>query len=60
MNPLFSSQQADARARLLASYQTGDLQVWVHRPLFQGLERLPDAVACLRAGKNLGKVVIEI
>ena len=60
MNPLFASYQADARRRLLDTYQQGLLQVWVHEPLFKGLENLPRAVDCLLSGQNLGKVILQI
>ena len=60
MNPLFKEHHADARRRLLKLYKKGQLKVWVHEPIYRGLEALPDAVQCLLSGQNLGKVVLEI
>ena len=60
MNPLFPDYQAEARERLIQQYRAGHLDVWVHEPLFEGLENLPDAVDCLLRGNNLGKVILKI
>lgn len=60
MNPLFPEFQADARGRLIADYRAGKLSVWVDPTPFRGLEALPAAVEHLLAGRNLGKVVLDL
>ncbi len=60
MNPLFDDRQPEARAALFARLARGDLDVWTHTPYFRGLDAVADAINCLRAGKNTGKVVIEL
>lgn len=60
MNPLFPEFQADARTRLIADYRSGALDVWVDPMPFRGLQALPNAVEHLLAGRNLGKVVLDL
>ncbi len=60
MNPLYQEFQPEARERLIRMYQAGELDVWVHRPLFEGLSSIASAIECLRSGANTGKVVVRI
>ena len=60
MNPLFADYQAEARSRLFDACRNGELAVWVHEPVFEGLKAIPDAVEFLRSGRNVGKVVVRL
>lgn len=58
-NQAFPEYFAEAAERILDLYYRGRLQAWVDQP-FLGLDAVPDAVEYLLAGKNTGKVVIQI
>jgi NADPH-dependent curcumin reductase CurA len=60
MNPLFGEHHPDAARRLLRMYADGHLQVLVDRADFRGLESVPRAIEHLLAGRNLGKVVVQL
>ena len=60
MNPLFADQQPAARAALFERLQRGALEIWTHEPFFDGLGAVPDAIECLLAGGNTGKVVVRL
>ena len=60
MNFRFAEHGPDARTRLLARYQRGELRPLVDRQQFAGLESVADAVDYLLAGRNLGKVVVDL
>ncbi|MEM1263989.1 MAG: zinc-binding dehydrogenase [Pseudomonadota bacterium] len=60
MNPLFKDRHPEARDALFARLAAGDLKVWTHRPYFDGLDAVPDAIACLLSGANTGKVVVRL
>lgn len=60
MNWRFAEHAAEARARLFRMVAEGELEALVDRETFVGLEAVPDAVAHLLAGRNLGKVVVDL
>jgi NADPH-dependent curcumin reductase CurA len=60
MNPFFPEFFDDAARRVLDLYYAGKLTVLVDPTPFKGLESAADAVEHLLAGRNIGKVVIEL
>lgn len=60
MNYRFAEHAEDARGRLLEAWRTGAFQPLVDTRSFRGLEQVPDAVEWLLAGRNLGKVVVDL
>jgi hypothetical protein len=60
INPHFQEFWPDAAERLLSAYYNNALTVLIDPTPFVGLEAVPDAVAYLMSGRNLGKVVIKL
>ncbi|MEM8983467.1 MAG: zinc-binding dehydrogenase [Pseudomonadota bacterium] len=60
MNPLFKDRHPEARDVLFARLESGDLDVWTHEPIFDGLDAVPEALACLLSGANTGKVLVRL
>lgn len=60
MNWRFAEHAVEARARLFRMVETGELEALVDREPFSGLDAVPDAVEHLLAGRNLGKVVVDL
>ncbi len=60
INPHFEDHHPYAAERLLRLYEAGQLTVFVDPLPFIGLESVPDAVAHLLSGKNIGKVVVKL
>lgn len=59
-NPAFPEHFDAAAAEILDLYYTGRLQVLVDPVPFKGLESVADAEEHLLAGRNIGKVVVEL
>ncbi len=59
MNPLHKSEHPLALATLINLLDRDELEVWLHKPSFKGLESITEAISCLRSGANIGKVMIE-
>ena len=60
MNYRFSEFAPEARQRLIDKVRDGRLQPLVDDSAFTGLEAVAEAVDYLLAGKNLGKVVVDL
>ncbi len=60
MNYRFQEYAADARARLLAMLADGEITPLLDSGDFCGLESVADAVERLLAGKNSGKVIVDL
>ena len=60
MNYRFAEYAADARRRLLDLYAEEEIVPLVDSSQFAGLESVPDAVDYLLAGRNIGKVVVDL
>ncbi len=60
MNYRFAEHAPDARRRLLAMLQSGEIRPLIDPTEFRGLDAVPDAVEHLLAGKNCGKVVVDL
>ena len=60
MNYRFAEYAADARRRLLEMLADGAIRPLVDQSGFTGLESVTDAVEHLLAGKNIGKVVVDL
>ncbi len=60
MNWRFAAHAAEARGRLLELLATGELRPLIDPQAFVGLEAAADAVEHLLAGRNLGKVVLDL
>lgn len=59
-NPAFPEFFDDACRRILDLYYQGELEVLVDPTPFRGLEQVADAAEHLLAGRNIGKVVVEL
>jgi NADPH-dependent curcumin reductase CurA len=60
MNYRFSEFAADARRRLIAMARDGQLQPLLDASRFTGLDSVAEAVEYLLAGRNLGKVSVDL
>ncbi|MEO1035638.1 MAG: zinc-binding dehydrogenase [Pseudomonadota bacterium] len=60
MNPLFAAEQPTARDALFDRLAAGQLEIWTHQPVFSGLDAVPEAIECLLAGTNTGKVIVQL
>ncbi len=60
MNPLHKSAHPEAHAALVELMEQRQLAVWVSEPTFDGLDQVVDAIQFLRAGRNVGKVIVRI
>lgn len=60
MNYRFAEHAADARRRLLDMLEAGTITPLVDPTGFKGLESVAEAVEHLLAGKNIGKVVVDL
>jgi len=60
MNYRFAEFAPDARGRLLDMHVAGEIEPLVDATSFVGLESVADAVEYLLAGKNVGKVVVDL
>lgn len=60
MNYRFSRYAADARRRLLDLRASGEIEPLVDQRVFRGLDEVAEAVDYLLAGRNLGKVVVDL
>ncbi len=60
MNYRFSEHAQDARERLLEMLDDGRIRPLIDAQQFAGLESVADAVEYLVAGKNLGKVIVDL
>jgi NADPH-dependent curcumin reductase CurA len=60
MNYRFAAFADDARQRLIAMTLDGSITPLVDNSEFTGLESVPNAVEHLLAGKNLGKVLVDV
>lgn len=58
-NQAFPEYFAESAERILDLYYRGRITAWIDRP-FRGLEAVADAVEHVLAGRNLGKVVIDL
>ncbi len=60
MNYRFAEHAPDARERLIQAVEGGSLDPLIDDSRFVGLANVADAVEHLLAGKNLGKVVVDL
>lgn len=60
MNYRFAEHAADARERLLAMLERGDITPLIDATPFTGLDAVADAVEHLLAGRNVGKVIVDL
>ena len=60
INPHYAEHHPYAAEQLLGMYERNEITVFVDPTPFVGLESVPDAVAHLLSGKNLGKVVVKL
>jgi NADPH-dependent curcumin reductase CurA len=60
MNYRFSEYAADARRRLLKMLEGDEIHPLIDAQRFTGLDDVADAVEHLLAGRNLGKVIVEL
>ena len=60
MNYRFAQHAEAARQKLFRQVANGHLNPLVDSTVFTGLEQVPDAVEHLLAGRNLGKVLIDL
>ena len=60
MNYRFARHAPDARRRLLAMLAAGDIRPLVDPRPFSGLDAVADAVEHLLAGRNRGKVIVDL
>ena len=60
MNYRFPEYAADARHRLLKMLEDDEIRPLIDAVPFTGLDEVADAVEHLLAGKNLGKVIVEL
>ena len=57
--PMYREYMPEARDRLFALFDSGQIKVAVDPSQFQGIESIPSAVDYLLEGKNCGKVVVK-
>lgn len=60
MNGLLTAHWPDARARLFALYEAGQITVTFDSVPFQGLAQIYDGVERLLSGQSIGKVVVDL
>ena len=60
MNYRFTEHAPEARLRLLKLFREGALSPCCDSKTFSGLDAVADAVDYLLAGKNLGKVIVDL
>ncbi len=60
MNGLLTPHWDDARQRLFALYEAGELKVHFDAAHFTGIEGIFDGVERLLSGKSMGKVVVDL
>ena len=60
MNYRFAEHAADARERLLAMLSRGEIAPLIDATPFTGLDAVADAVEHLLAGRNVGKVIVDL
>lgn len=60
MNWRLAEHAPQARQRLLAMLDAGTIRPLIDPAPFVGLESVPDAVEHLLAGRNLGKVIVDL
>lgn len=60
MNYRFAKYAPQARRKLIRLWQEGTLKPLVDNSQFEGLESVADAGEWLLAGKNLGKVIVDL
>jgi NADPH-dependent curcumin reductase CurA len=60
MNGLLTPLWPEARARLFAMYQAGEIRVVFDAMPFHGLEQVYDAVERLLSGQSMGKVTVNL
>jgi NADPH-dependent curcumin reductase CurA len=60
MNGLLTPLWPEARARLFAMYQAGEIRVVFDAVPFHGLEQVYDAVERLLSGQSMGKVTVNL
>jgi NADPH-dependent curcumin reductase CurA len=60
MNGLLTQHWPEARAKLAAMYQAGELTVRLDQPVGVGLESVYDAVERMLAGASMGKIIVDV
>lgn len=60
MNGLLTRHWPEARAKLAAMYQAGELSVRFDQPVGVGLESVFDAVERMLEGASMGKIIVDV